>query len=160
MKITATLEQYLFDGGLLKYLPYNSLLYKYKDSSDIEKILGFTNLELCERKEFLIVSYSLGILETKARLPISKCFVEVEVKLDERYLSSTVFLTREYLCRSYEFEKSDKVTAKHILFDQLIEVIKVPLPKVIFYILMDEMFGFGNYKDENGFLGYSLKIAA
>lgn len=58
------------------------------------------------------------------------------------------------------FEKSEKVTAKHILFEQLIELIKVPLPKIIFYIIMDEMFGFGNDKDENGFLGYSLKIAA
>lgn len=57
------------------------------------------------------------------------------------------------------FEVSDKVTAKHILFEQLIEVIKVPLPKVIFYILMDEMYGFGNGKDEKGNLGYSLKIS-
>lgn len=58
------------------------------------------------------------------------------------------------------FEQTDKVTAKHILFEQLIAVIKVPLPKVIFYILMDGMYSSTIGKDENGCLGYALKLNA
>lgn len=56
------------------------------------------------------------------------------------------------------FEKSEKVTAKHILFNQFIEYIKKPLPKLIFYILMDEIFGVCNGKDESGNLGYHLQF--
>lgn len=56
------------------------------------------------------------------------------------------------------FEKSDEVTAKHILHFKFMIYINKPLPKVIFYILMDELFGFGDGKDENGYLGYHLKI--
>jgi len=56
------------------------------------------------------------------------------------------------------FETSDKVTAKHILFQQFIEQIKKPLPKVIFYILMDEMYSSTIGKDEQGNLGYALTL--
>lgn len=58
------------------------------------------------------------------------------------------------------FEKSEVVTAKHILFQQYGEYIDKPLPKVIFYIIMDEVFGFCNSKDEKGDLGYNLKLTS
>ena len=56
------------------------------------------------------------------------------------------------------FEESETVTAKHILFDQLLLSIRVPLPKVVFYILMDEMYGGTIGKDESGYVGYHLKF--
>ncbi|MCX6216520.1 hypothetical protein [Spirosoma sp.] len=58
------------------------------------------------------------------------------------------------------FQPSDKVTAKHLLFEQLISLIKVPLPKVIFYILMDEMYGDTIGKSEDGCAGYALSVVA
>lgn len=38
------------------------------------------------------------------------------------------------------FEKSDVCTPKHILFNQYIAYLRRPLPKVFFYIIMDEIF--------------------
>jgi hypothetical protein len=55
------------------------------------------------------------------------------------------------------FEASETPTAKHILFEQFIAVIKKPLPKIFFYIIMDEMHPQCG-KDENGFMGYYLKL--
>ena len=55
------------------------------------------------------------------------------------------------------FIKADKVTAKHELYDQFIKYLKKPLPKVIFYIVMDEVFGCGG-KDDKGNLGYNVKL--
>lgn len=56
------------------------------------------------------------------------------------------------------FQESDIVTAKHTLFEKLIEVIKVPLPKVIFYILIDEAHNSRIGKDAEGNLGYALSF--
>lgn len=54
------------------------------------------------------------------------------------------------------FVKSDKVTAKHILAKAYIDHIQKPLPKLILYIIMDEIYGCCRLKDENGNLGYNL----
>ena len=56
------------------------------------------------------------------------------------------------------FEKTDRVTAKHILAKEFITYLKKPLPKVILYIVMDQVFGQCNGKDSNGDLGYYLKL--
>lgn len=56
------------------------------------------------------------------------------------------------------FDKSKDVTAKHILAKQYIDYIDKPLPKVILYIIMDQIFGQCNGKDANGDLGYYLKF--
>lgn len=61
------------------------------------------------------------------------------------------------------FEEVEEVTPKHILYEQYMEYLKKPLPKVVFYIIMDELFGdriaktscTGLYK---GYLGYKLKL--
>jgi hypothetical protein len=55
------------------------------------------------------------------------------------------------------FKASDKITAKHIIYGQFINYLKKPLPKVIFYIIMDELFGCDG-KDEKGDLGYKLYL--
>lgn len=38
------------------------------------------------------------------------------------------------------FQKSDRCTPQHILFGEYIAYLKRPLPKVMFYIIMDEIF--------------------
>ena len=38
------------------------------------------------------------------------------------------------------FEKSDVCTPQHILFNQYIAYLRRPLPKVFFYIIMDEIY--------------------
>lgn len=38
------------------------------------------------------------------------------------------------------FEKSDTCTPQHILFNEYIAYLKRPLPKVFFYIIMDEIY--------------------
>jgi hypothetical protein len=54
------------------------------------------------------------------------------------------------------FEKSEKVTAKHILAKAYMDHVARDLPKVILYIIMDEIFGICDGKDEDGLLGYHL----
>lgn len=49
-------------------------------------------------------------------------------------------------------------TPKHILFDQYIEKIQKPLPKVFFYIIMDEIYADKITKCADGNIGYKLKI--
>lgn len=57
------------------------------------------------------------------------------------------------------FERSEKPTAKHILYQQYIKLIKNSgLPKIFFYIIMDELYASIEGKDEAGNLGYYLKI--
>lgn len=59
------------------------------------------------------------------------------------------------------FEKSETVTAKHILAKQYAEYIAKPIPiipKLILYIIMNELFGPYTATDENGNLGYYLKF--
>jgi hypothetical protein len=56
------------------------------------------------------------------------------------------------------FEKSEIVTAKHTLAEQFIEYVEKPLPKLILYIIMDQVFGLCDGKDEDGNLGYHLKF--
>lgn len=58
----------------------------------------------------------------------------------------------------------DEVTPQDILFNQYLEYIKKPLPKVMFYIIMEQEFAAYKGvepKDENGKggrIGYRLKI--
>lgn len=56
------------------------------------------------------------------------------------------------------FNKCEKITAKHKLYKQYIDYLKKPLPKVIFYIIIDEMFFNCVGKDDNGDLGYSIEL--
>ncbi|KKN15085.1 hypothetical protein LCGC14_0989600 [marine sediment metagenome] len=58
------------------------------------------------------------------------------------------------------FEKSDDVTAKHILAKEFIDYLNKPLPKVILYIVMNQVFGQCDGKDSSGNLGYHLKFKA
>lgn len=56
------------------------------------------------------------------------------------------------------FEVADTVTAKHILAEQYIKRINRKIPKIIIYVIMDREFGECDGKDENGFLGYDLRL--
>lgn len=56
------------------------------------------------------------------------------------------------------FEKSDRVTAKHILAKEYMDYIQKPIAKVFVYIIMDEIFGLCDGKDDHGNLGYHLKF--
>lgn len=57
------------------------------------------------------------------------------------------------------FEECEKVTPKHILYERYLEYLQKPLPKVIFYIIMDELYGHFIAKDEDTKnLGYRLKL--
>ena len=62
------------------------------------------------------------------------------------------------------FVKCDEVTPQDILFNQYLNYIKKPLPKVVFYIIMEQEFAAYKGvepKDENGKggrIGYRLKI--
>lgn len=54
------------------------------------------------------------------------------------------------------FEPSEVATPKHILFKEYVEYIQKPLPKVMFYIIMDGLFPVA--KAPNGDFGYKLKF--
>lgn len=57
------------------------------------------------------------------------------------------------------FIRSKTFTAKHILFQKFVESTKWKgLPKVIFYILMDELYPRSIGKAECGNLGYCLEL--
>lgn len=57
------------------------------------------------------------------------------------------------------FVPSETCIANHILFNQFIEGTKwKSLPKVIFYILMNEEYGLPHFMDENKNLGYKLSL--
>lgn len=52
---------------------------------------------------------------------------------------------------------SDKVIAKHILYNDYKKAIDRNVPKVVFYIIMDEIFPIG--KAEDGNLGYFAELS-
>lgn len=55
------------------------------------------------------------------------------------------------------FDQDESVTANHILFQAFQK--EVPgLPKIFFYIVMEEIYGPPNGKDEKGNLGYHLSF--
>lgn len=57
------------------------------------------------------------------------------------------------------FAKTLTVTASHILYrDYVRSIDDRPLPKLIFYIIMQETFGFPSGKDATGDLGYHLQV--
>lgn len=56
------------------------------------------------------------------------------------------------------FSKSDTCVAKHELFNSYNEYLGGRLPKVIGYIIMDNVFGVCSGKDESGNLGYYLQF--
>ena len=55
------------------------------------------------------------------------------------------------------FEEAEEGTAKHILFKDYLDRIQKPLPKVFFYIIMDELYANKIVKCADGNLGYKLK---
>lgn len=59
------------------------------------------------------------------------------------------------------FEEIEEVTPKHLLFEDFANYLQKPLPKVIFYIIMDELYSHLIDKDEKTKdLGYRLKLIA
>ncbi len=56
------------------------------------------------------------------------------------------------------FDVYESGTAKHILYQEYIDKIKKPLPKVFFYIIMDDIYFDRIVKCLDGNLGYKLKI--
>jgi hypothetical protein len=56
------------------------------------------------------------------------------------------------------FIASDTPTAKHILFKQYVDLINKPLPKIFFYIVMDEVFPKIGIDPTNNCAGYYLKV--
>jgi hypothetical protein len=57
------------------------------------------------------------------------------------------------------FREIETVTPKHILYERYLEYLQKPLPKVIFYIIMDELYRHLIVKDEETkYLGYRLKF--
>lgn len=57
------------------------------------------------------------------------------------------------------FLQSETCIPKHLLFKEFTEGTKwKQLPKIIFYILMDELFASSIGKADNGDLGYFLKL--
>ena len=57
------------------------------------------------------------------------------------------------------FSESEEVTACHIMYQQYKKYIgNRPLPKVIFYIILEEIYGRCNGQDEKGNNGYHLKF--
>lgn len=54
------------------------------------------------------------------------------------------------------FLHSDQAIAKHVVYEQYQKLIDKKIPKVIFYILLDEIFP--QKKDASGCLGYCLKF--
>lgn len=56
------------------------------------------------------------------------------------------------------FEKSDIITAKHVLAESYILHVRERLPKLILYIIMDNIYGQCNGKDAKGNLGYYLAV--
>ena len=58
------------------------------------------------------------------------------------------------------FIDAEEGTAKHILFKEYLDRIQKPLPKVFFYIIMDELYANKIVKCADGNLGYKLKLSA
>jgi hypothetical protein len=61
------------------------------------------------------------------------------------------------------FQHCDKVTAKHILAKQYMDYMRscgAEMPKLVCYIIMDNVFGPCNGKDEQGLLGYHLSFVS
>lgn len=54
------------------------------------------------------------------------------------------------------FDKSEVVTAKHELAKAYMDHVARPLPKLVLYIIMDDLFGQCDGKDVKGLLGYHL----
>lgn len=56
------------------------------------------------------------------------------------------------------FQISDVATPKHVLYDHYRKYINKPLPKLIFYIIMDQTYPQLIGKAPNGDLGYKLNL--
>lgn len=70
-----------------------------------------------------------------------------------------VAYAKEQVAIEQFYEQSDTVTAQHVLYNEFIEETKWKgLPKILFYILLNETFGFPNLKDADNNLGYALKL--
>ncbi len=56
------------------------------------------------------------------------------------------------------FKEAEEATARHILFDEYIKKVNKPVPKVMFYIIMDEIYRNQIAKAPDGNMGWKLKI--
>jgi hypothetical protein len=56
------------------------------------------------------------------------------------------------------FIEADQITALHLLYEKYIAYLKKPLPKVIFYIVFQEIYGQCTGTDPNGDAGYRLQV--
>lgn len=56
------------------------------------------------------------------------------------------------------FQPAEVSTPRHLLFEQYKEMIGKPLPKVFFYIVMDEVYADRIKKAPTGEMGYALKL--
>ncbi len=57
------------------------------------------------------------------------------------------------------FELNNEVVPQNILYNQYVDYIKKPLPKVVFYIIMDEEFAeFQGVCNKTKYFGYKLKL--
>lgn len=57
------------------------------------------------------------------------------------------------------FEETQEITPRHELYEAFLNYLQKPLPKIMFYIIMDEMYSPLIGKDERtGDIGYRLKL--
>lgn len=54
-------------------------------------------------------------------------------------------------------EESETVLAQYLLFNEF-SILYPNYPKLIFYIVLDRIYGVAKLKDKNGFLGRKLKV--
>jgi hypothetical protein len=62
----------------------------------------------------------------------------------------------EFASLSEIFSENSISLPKDLVYSKYIEIIKKPLPKIFFYIIMDEIYK--SSKSENGDLGYLIKF--
>lgn len=55
------------------------------------------------------------------------------------------------------FKESETVTASHIIFQQADQEYKRSIPKIFFYIVMEQVYGQAVHKDSRGDLGYKME---
>ncbi len=100
----------------------------------------------------------------RPRVPVFKPLNHNKMQLNEQTIAAYKTLITEPAKHGLTitpleefFVKSDVVTAKHILAKNYMDhVAPRDLPKVILYIIMDQVFGICDGKDAEGLLGYHL----
>jgi hypothetical protein len=77
----------------------------------------------------------------------------------------TVAMAKECLLSGKSFKPfdqlfipSESVTAKHELYNEFVNKTGCLIPKIFIYIVMDDLFGVAQEKDEKGNFGYKLSF--